>query len=54
MFRKHLAAYIEAAPCGSPEARWEARGRLCRLDDAAAVEAALVDLWTRNLERLAA
>ena len=50
MFRKHLASYIEAAPCA--EDRREARARLCRLDEPRAVEAALIALWTP--ERLAA
>ena len=54
MFRKHLASYIEAAPCGPPEERREARGRLCRLDEPREVEAALTALWTRDPERLAA
>lgn len=55
MFRKHLAAYIENAP--RPEcagARREARARLCRIEDAAGVEAALTALWTGEPERLAA
>lgn len=47
MFRKHLASYIEAAPWPpSAEERRAARARLCRLDDPATVEAALIDLWT--------
>ncbi|PIC00236.1 tRNA dihydrouridine synthase DusB [Caulobacter sp. X] len=46
MFRKHLASYIEAAPWPeTPEARRAARATLCRLEDPAAVEAALRDLW---------
>lgn len=46
MFRKHLASYIEAAPWPeTPEARRLARATLCRLEDPAAVEAALRDLW---------
>lgn len=53
MFRKHLASYIEAAPIGSPEARREARSRLCRLDEPSEIEAALTALWTPP-ERLAA
>lgn len=55
MFRKHLAAYIEAAPW--PEdarVRREARARICSLDAPAEVEAALTALWTRPPERLAA
>ena len=46
MFRKHLASYVEAAPWPeTPEARRSARATLCRLEDPAAVEAALRDLW---------
>ncbi|PHY22657.1 tRNA dihydrouridine synthase DusB [Caulobacter sp. BP25] len=46
MFRKHLASYIEAAPWPeTSEARRVARATLCRLEDPAAVEAALRDLW---------
>ncbi|HEY9219618.1 MAG TPA: tRNA-dihydrouridine synthase, partial [Phenylobacterium sp.] len=46
IFRKHLAAYIEHAPTPTaPEARRAARAELCRLDDPAAVEAALAALW---------
>jgi tRNA-dihydrouridine synthase len=54
-FRKHLAAYIENAtvPAGAEDRR-EARARLCRLDDPAAVEAGLIALWTGEPERLAA
>jgi nifR3 family TIM-barrel protein len=55
IFRKHLAAYIEEAPWPeSAEARREARSRLCRLEEAAAVEHALEDLWIRDQPRLAA
>lgn len=43
MFRKHLAAYIEAAPCA--EDPRQARARLCRLDEPRAVEEALTTLW---------
>ncbi len=46
MFRKHLASYIEAAPWPeTAEARRAARATLCRLEDPAAVEVALRDLW---------
>ena len=46
MFRKHLASYIEAAPWPeTAEARRAARASLCRLEDPAAVEIALRDLW---------
>ncbi len=46
IFRKHLGWYIEGAPLpASPEARREARSRLCRMTSAAEVEAALTALW---------
>ncbi|MET3667288.1 tRNA dihydrouridine synthase DusB [Caulobacter sp. 1776] len=46
MFRKHLASYIEAAPWPeTADERRAARAALCRLEDPAAVEAALRDLW---------
>jgi len=54
MFRKHLASYVEAAPAGSPEARRDARARLCRLEEPREIEAALTALWTAGEERLAA
>jgi nifR3 family TIM-barrel protein len=55
VFRKHLAAYVEQAPWpASPEARRAARSRLCRLQTAAEVEAALTELWTAPERRLAA
>ncbi len=55
IFRKHLAAYIEQAPWpASAEARREARGVLCRLDDPAAVEAGLEQLWSDPERRMAA
>jgi nifR3 family TIM-barrel protein len=54
MFRKHLAAYIDAAPWpADAQARREARARLCRLP-ANEVEGALESLWTPAFERLAA
>lgn len=46
VFRKHLAAYVDAAPwpaCAT--ARREARARLCRLERPAEVEAGLRELW---------
>jgi tRNA-dihydrouridine synthase len=47
MFRKHLGWYVEQAPWPeTAEARREAKGRLCRLESAAEVEAALTALWT--------
>jgi tRNA-dihydrouridine synthase B len=55
MFRKHLAAYIEAAPWPPEEPdRRAARARLCRLDAPAEVEAALAALWLTDDWRLAA
>lgn len=55
MFRKHLAAYIEAAPWPvEAQARREARARLCSIDDPAEVEAGLTALWSPAPERLAA
>jgi tRNA-dihydrouridine synthase B len=54
IFRKHLAAYIENAPWpASPQARREARSRLCRLEEAAEVERELSALWL-SPDRLAA
>lgn len=54
LFRKHLAAYVEAAPWPvSALERREARARLCRLDDPRSVVSALADLWGQG-ERLAA
>jgi nifR3 family TIM-barrel protein len=55
MFRKHLGWYIESAPWPADAAeRRAAKSRLCRLDDPAEVEAALIQLWIPELERLAA
>jgi nifR3 family TIM-barrel protein len=55
IFRKHLAAYIEKAPWpADPAVRREARARLCRLEDAGEVEAALTALWRFPDRRLAA
>ncbi|MBS0332647.1 MAG: tRNA-dihydrouridine synthase, partial [Proteobacteria bacterium] len=55
IFRKHLAAYVEQAPWpASAEARREARGRLCRLENPLEVEAAMTALWLRPRRRLAA
>ena len=55
IFRKHLAAYIEEAPWpASEEERREARRRLCRLEEAAAVERGLEELWNPDQTRLAA
>ncbi|MFI4975814.1 MAG: tRNA dihydrouridine synthase [Caulobacterales bacterium] len=55
VFRKHLAAYIEAAPWpSSAQARRAARADLCRLDSARELEARLSDLWNSEPRRLAA
>jgi nifR3 family TIM-barrel protein len=64
-FRKHLAAYVDAAPedgawgdggAGplSPAARREARRRLCRLETMGEIAAALAALWRPSRARLAA
>ena len=53
IFRKHLAAYVEHGPAPARgESARDARGRLCRLEEPAQVEAALTALW--DGERLAA
>ena len=55
IFRKHLAAYVENAPWpADPAARRAARGELCRLEDARAVERGLAALWLSPARRLAA
>jgi tRNA-dihydrouridine synthase B len=55
MFRKHLAAYVDQAPWpASADDRRAARARLCRLEEPAAVETALAELWLSNPQRLAA
>jgi nifR3 family TIM-barrel protein len=55
IFRKHLAAYVEEAPWPArAEERRKARSRLCRLEDAAAVERGLEELWGPHQTRLAA
>ena len=52
-FRKHLAAYAEAAPWrAGGEAPRAARARLCRLETPTEVVAAIADLWSP--QRLAA
>jgi nifR3 family TIM-barrel protein len=46
MFRKHLAAYIAAAPRpASGEGARAARARLCRLESPTEVSSAIRDLW---------
>lgn len=60
VFRKHLAAYIDAAPDAmmsgrvSADARREARRRLCRLETAGEIDVALEALWAHSRARLAA
>lgn len=55
MFRKHLGWYVEQAPWpATPEARREAKGRLCRIDEPAEVERALTRLWLGDDLRAAA
>ncbi|HMG51029.1 MAG TPA: tRNA dihydrouridine synthase DusB [Inquilinus sp.] len=55
IFRKHLAAYIEAAPWpATAEDRREARRVLCQAHAPGAVEAGLTALWTDPGHRLAA
>ena len=55
IFRKHLAAYIKHAPWPpAAEVRREARARLCRLEEPAAVVDALTELWSDPNPRLAA
>lgn len=59
-FRKHLAAYIDAAPDDtgdrpvSADGRREARRRLCRMETAGEIAAALEALWRPSRARLAA
>jgi tRNA-dihydrouridine synthase len=55
IFRKHLAAYVEAGaePADAGDRR-TIRAALCRLDDPAAIEAGLTALWLGEPERLAA
>ncbi len=55
LFRKHLAAYIEAAPwSGSLASRREARARLCRLDAASDIIEGIHHLWSARTRRMAA
>ena len=55
MFRKHLAAYIDAAPWPADAGeRRDARARLCRLDSPSDVTAALWTLWADQSDRIAA
>jgi nifR3 family TIM-barrel protein len=55
ILRKHLGWYVQDAPAPVDlAARREAKARLCRLERAAEVEAALIALWRDAPERLAA
>jgi tRNA-dihydrouridine synthase B len=55
MFRKHLAAYVEAAPWpAAADVRRAARARLCRIDEPRMIVAGLTDLWMAAEDRLAA
>lgn len=46
MFRKHLAAYVEAAPwLATSEAPRAVRARVCRLEEPSEVIRAIADLW---------
>jgi nifR3 family TIM-barrel protein len=55
IFRKHLGWYIESAPWPpSRDARRAGKSRLCRLENPAEIEAALVALWATAALELAA
>jgi nifR3 family TIM-barrel protein len=55
MFRKHLAAYVEAAPwIGGWETARAARARICRLETPTEVRAAINALWEQTPRRIAA
>lgn len=55
IFRKHLAAYIEAAPWAGPSPqRKEARAWLCRLDTAGDIIEGVHALWSTRTRRIAA
>jgi tRNA-dihydrouridine synthase B len=54
MFRKHLAAYIEAVPFGDEAVRRAARSRLCQFDEPAQIEAQLAALWAADRQAEAA
>jgi nifR3 family TIM-barrel protein len=54
IFRKHLAAYVEAAPVGDAATRRTARAGLCRLDVPREIERGLTALWSSDPQRLAA
>jgi tRNA-dihydrouridine synthase B len=54
MFRKHLAAYVEAAPAGDQAERRAARSALCRLENPDEIVAGLAAFWSPGRVRLAA
>ena len=55
MFRKHLAAYIEAAPWPRDTgARRAARARLCRMESEVEIVSAIQRLWLDQSDRMAA
>jgi hypothetical protein len=54
MFRKHLAAYVEAAPAGTEAERRQARADLCRLESADEIITGLAAFWRPDQEKLAA
>ena len=55
IFRKHLAAYIEAATTqGSADERRQAKARLCRLESPQEIERSLATWWSGDPGRLAA
>lgn len=54
MFRKHLAAYIDAASAGDPDERRGVRAALCRLEDPAAILVDLAAHWGQGPTRIAA
>ncbi len=55
MFRKHLAAYVEAARfVPSPDVRRHARARLCQLEAVGEIARGLEGLWARDRPALAA
>ncbi len=45
MFRKHLAAYVEAAPFGDEAVRRAVRSQLCQIDEPSEIETRLAVLW---------
>jgi tRNA-dihydrouridine synthase B len=45
VFRKHLGWYVENAPLGTHESRRAAKSALCRIENAAALEKAVVLFW---------